>query len=319
MKTWLNAKRFVLWRNTIVLGVVVFAALGTATAEVGTVVGHWTDWSGTVDVKVYACSWVFGQHNTTTCSVDADYAIVGGGAEIWQQPVPGALLTASYPSDTGTWTASSKDEVYPDAHWLRAWAIGMKLTGVDDLRSQIHINPASASSPNTAAASGIQYGDILVGGGAYTTYSGQGELLTRSFPVVNMTSPYQSFWYAQSEDALHFDGGYDESGVVHSVSIGVPQCPVGFDGCLQAGYYYWNGPHGGGYQPSTIPQPDEGWATTSVGEDTNEDLPANNNRYLTTLIPNTSFARGSATVWSKDHGYAQSGWSIAYTVVVSKQ
>jgi hypothetical protein len=209
--------------------------------------------------------------------------------------------------DSATWKASTKDHVYAYNHYLRAYAIGMKLTGVTNLRSLITLNTTPYPQPNTAGCSWPSGSGFLVGGGAYTTYTGAGELLYRSLP-----SGDTACWYAASTDHLIVDN----SGVLKVVAIGLPQCPSGF-GCLQHGYFFWNGSHGGGYQSSTSTA-SGGWATTSVGGDTPTDSPFSANRLLSDLIPVTTGV-GGAKVWTKDHGVAQSGWSVAYDMVVAKQ
>jgi len=117
-----------------------------------------TDWSGQVHVRVYLGPWVYGQHNVTTVSVDTDYVLVGGGAEIYGAGNPGALLTASNPDlNLTTWHASSKDHVNPYPHSLRAYAIGLRLDGVSstDLRNYMVLvtqTSTPAHHPNAIAA-----------------------------------------------------------------------------------------------------------------------------------------------------------------------
>jgi hypothetical protein len=318
-------------RQTLLLGAILAGVAGpAAAAPIGTQIGHWTDYSGSIDVKVFRCDAVYGELNTSSCSVPADYAIVGGGAEtcatypgsgpcpnLWGQP--GALLTASYPSDTGTWTASSKDHAVVYNHYLRVYAIGMKLYGLThpvDLRSQLHFSYGTWPDPNTSGYALVAATDLLVGGGAFTNWSWPGELLIQSYPVPTL-QPSQGAWYAESGNPVF---GEDPFASVTAVAIGVPRCPDTYTGCLTGGLYSWNGPHGGGYEGSTIPQPDQGWATTSIGGIAEIDPSQwNYNRYITSMIPEVGFARGSATVWTKDHVNAQSGWSLAYSLVVAKQ
>src|SRR5262245_2622391 len=56
----------------------------TSAAIVGTVIGSWTDWSGSVSIRLYRCpaNFVSTGANSASCSVDSNYAIVGGGPEI---------------------------------------------------------------------------------------------------------------------------------------------------------------------------------------------------------------------------------------------
>ena len=84
-------------------------------------------------------------------------------------------------------------------HWLRAYAIGMKLAGVADTRAPVLVaGPGSASDPNTARCSPSMPSDfILVGGGAYTSWpaGNGGELRRRSFPA-NLND---RCWWRQSD------------------------------------------------------------------------------------------------------------------------
>jgi hypothetical protein len=306
---------------------------GAAVAEIGVEIGHWQDYSRTVDVKVFRCGWVYGQHNTASCTLPYPYAIVGGGAETCSfnpgtarcpesgvRGEPGALLTASYPSDTATWSVGSSDHVVPYAHFLRAYAIGMRLIGLThpvDLRSEMHIRSSRWPEWGLAYAM-VDAGDLLVGGGASTTTGWTGQLLKLSYPVPDFQGQGRGAWFASSGNQTFHT---DEQGTVTAYAIGIPRCPNTYNGCITTGMYWWNGPHGGGYQPSTIPQPDEGWATSSIGAYAQQDpaSPYIYNRFITAMIPEVGFARGSATVWSKDHVYPQSGWSVAYTLVVARQ
>src|SRR6266542_2640906 len=66
-------------------------------------------------------------------------AVTAGGAEIAGESTPGALLKASLPNPNNfganppntSWVARSSDNVQPQSHLLRAYAIGLRLIGMD--------------------------------------------------------------------------------------------------------------------------------------------------------------------------------------------
>jgi hypothetical protein len=294
-----------------------------ASALTGSLMGSYTDWSGNVSFRVYWCDWVGpSEVPTATCTIpDADYALVGGGAETCASypgalslcsgsqllASPGALLTASYPLDAATWKASSKDHIYVYSHYLRAYAIGMKLTGVSNLRSLINLHEVVAGGPNSAACSTAT--GFMVGGGTYATYSGYGKMLIQSRPG-NTTC-----WWGQVTDHVWFP---DPSGQVHVVAIGIPQCPAGFvGGCLQNGWFQWTGADGTGYQYSQS-FASGGWATSSIGGDAIS-LANQATRWLVDLRPAWYNAGGAQYVWTKDHGIVATGHANAYAFVVASQ
>jgi hypothetical protein len=291
-----------------------------ASALTGSLMGSYTDWSGRVSIRVYWCDWVGpSEVPSATCTIpDADYALVGGGAEICASypgalnlcsgsqltGSPGALLTGSYPLDAATWKASSKDHILVYSHYLRAYAIGMKLTGVSNLRSLINLHEV-AGAPDSACSTASGF---LVGGGAYATYSGNGSMLTHSSPV-----PSLNCWRAECTDHIFAP---DFSGVVHAIAIGIPQCPAGFvGGCLQNGLFTWNTADGTGYLFSQS-FASGGWAASSIGGQAHWD-DGQAPRWLVDLRPGWYNAGGAQAVWTKDHDYVAWGWTEADALVVA--
>jgi hypothetical protein len=190
--------------------------------------------------------------------------------------------------------------------------IGMKLTGVANLPVTIKSGFFNGSNPQGTVA--VQPGDILVGGGAFAYYTGAGAVLKETLAV-----PGTNSWTAQASDDLVAD----PSKGVYVYAFGVPRCPAGFNGCLTNAFYEWDpaGSAAPGAQPTTIPQPSQGWATTSVGGSARDNVNIYG-RWLIDLIPETDpgfAAQGSTTVWTKDHGYSEAGWSYARSLVVRKQ
>jgi hypothetical protein len=71
-----------------------------------------------------------------------DLVVIGGGAEATNRPPNGALLTASYSGQNlSAWLVSSKDHERPQPHFLKVYAIGLKIARMtrDALPQHIHI------------------------------------------------------------------------------------------------------------------------------------------------------------------------------------
>jgi hypothetical protein len=109
-------------------------------------------------------------------------------------------------SDGRTWRAACKDHQGVDNHKLTAYAVGLRLDGVNaaTLRSQILSSsftgppiPNGTSAPNL----GLVTGTMTIGGGAATVTSGPGQLLTASFAS-------SGTWNAASKDHLVASPGY---------------------------------------------------------------------------------------------------------------
>src|SRR5262249_41916937 len=157
----------------------------------------------------------------------------------------------------------------------------------------VTISAASFNGANPQGSVTVPAGNILVGGGAFAVYSGNGAVLKQSF-----ADPSTNSWFGQASDVLV----PDPSKSVYVNAISVPRCINGF-GCLINGFYEWDpsGTAAIGEQRTTIPQPDQGWATTSLGGAARDNVNIYG-RWLIDLIPEVDpgFAlRGSTTVWSK--------------------
>jgi hypothetical protein len=282
----------------------------------------YTDGTGRVVIRVFQCDWVGpAAHNQTSCTVGSGFVLVGGGAEVAQgnqahtpYPQPGALLTQSEPSPTLlTWLAGSKDHQFSDSHFLRAYAIGMRIKRPDgtflsaaDVMTQIYLSLPSDStqSPHPSVTADIsnsfsfQFGDIRLGGGAHVVGSPDfNQLLTSSFPAGSTQ------WSASSKD--HF---VSAPGIVEAVAIGIHPCAAIYGGgCLNAQVFSSGSVAvGTGYREITrnIGSP---FATVSIGGISSYNGPG---RLLVNMIPNMSTAngvRGGSTITTKDHGAADTG------------
>jgi hypothetical protein len=135
-----------------------------------------------------------------------DLVVVGGGA-VTEDGLPGALLTASRPSDDGrAWTVSSKDHLMPMPHRLTGYAIGMKIDGVGRRRLQRELltvcRARSMPVPHPVVSVAVPDGHTLIGGGFRANGDtgeppyGVGQLVAASFPELG------EVWTARSKDHL---------------------------------------------------------------------------------------------------------------------
>jgi hypothetical protein len=274
-------------------------------------VRDFTDASGAVTVRIATCGWSAAvPHPDASCSVDADFVLVGGGAEVEGEGNPGGLLTASYPSsDLTTWFASSKDHQRSFAHRLRAYTIGLRLNGVPaaTLRSLISLSQAtSVTAAHPSVVASVPPGFNLIGGGARANYSSAGQLLTTSRPAGGQ-------WLASSKDH-----GISNAGTVTAFAIGIPSGVIPGFGTLDVVASSVSSFSSGGYRSVSLATP-PGWVLTSVGGDAQY---SGAGRLLTDLLPFSdapSNTISGATVRSKDHEYSSSGNTFAYVIAARKQ
>lgn len=162
---------------------------------------QYTDGSGKIHLQFF--------YNSTTTAVHwphieaivpSDFIVVGGGAYTFDWiNQGGAYLYESRPDEGLTkWMASSKDHINSDVHNITAYAIGMKIDGVDPayLRSKIHYHPVTSNQPanHPHASYTIPQNCLLLGGGAYDYWQTWGNMLVASYPQSYDT------WYAEGKD-----------------------------------------------------------------------------------------------------------------------
>jgi hypothetical protein len=130
-----------------------------------------------------------------------EYKLLSGGAFIPDQTGngKGVLLTASFPESDNRWRALGKDHIESDSSTLTVYA--MALYDPDDIW-EVKIfsttsKVASGHADNTAFITDGSY--VLVGGGARVNYTGEGNLLTASYPLDSTT------WKASSKDHFRND------------------------------------------------------------------------------------------------------------------
>ncbi|RYZ01620.1 MAG: hypothetical protein EOO73_34890 [Myxococcales bacterium] len=250
---------------------------------------------GNLTVRYYTCGWSsLGQRNKATCTVDSDFVLVGGGAEIADDGAPGALLTGSYPSGE-SWIARSKDHEQAYPHRTRAYAIGLRIAGLSKSALQQSVKTKSFSSTGTVAHPSISYfppsNELILSGGAWTTYTGAGQLLTKSNRSSGGTG-----WVAASKDHVTSDpGGVD----VYVTTI--LKRPIGTTIDLATDQATSESlSSGGGYRSTTSISVDSSFVTGIGASDSGA------NRLLTDAYPSSS-ARGGGTVTTKDHMTPASG------------
>jgi hypothetical protein len=271
--------------------------------------------AGSVSARVYQCGWSvgnsnFGNHLTASCYVDTqDFVLVGGGAEIQGDPVPGGLLTTSMPNGNG-WFVTSKDHVDVGKHNLRAYAIGLRLAGytTTQLRGQVHVNSATGTSgASPTAFKGVPLDsngnfEVLLSGGAETHTTGPGLLLTGSWPSS------ATAWGAAAKDHVSSSPGF-----VTAYVISIPSCPPGLGYCLTSSNSNWFSSTGTGYRSSTISNP-TGWITVGVGGRSDY---SGSGRLLTDIAPLMS-GQGGVFGSTKDHKVLDSGRVQSYAMALRR-
>lgn len=270
-----------------------------------------TDSTGNLSVRIYKCKpSAVRAYPVTYCPVEDDYVLIGGGAEVVGTPSPGAMLTASY-ALSNRWIASSKDHYSSNPHQVRAWAVGLKLRGTvaATLRNDVTtVTVASASGTQPSAVAQITDSNyILVGGGAYVSTTGPGQLLTASFPAG------ANAWYASSKQHL-----LSSHGLVNVQAIGIRKRPSGLSYCLARSVRNVNNiPSNGGYSTSIAVNDNSSAVTVGFGAIARTSN-ANSHRFLTQVFP-LWVGNGGTYATTKDHIVPGGGSTDAYAVRISHQ
>ena len=268
------------------------------------------DAAGLVQIRVKTCDWTAAlEHPVTTCSVDPGFVLVGGGAEVEGSASGGGLLTHSFPANKATWVAASKDHVVAFSHRLRAYAVGMALSGMDSttLSNLVTIN-SGTSGASHAPSIEVAAPDfnILLSGGATANYQGAGQLLTDSHPA----SDNANAWVAASKDHQVSDVS-----TVTAYVISVPVClnnqwPNG--SCLNVTSPSNSTFVSTGYGLATVNTP-AGWAPLGVGGRARW---SGAGRLLTDLFPTNSVGGPGATAYSKDHDIVEGNTTDVWAMSV---
>ena len=133
-------------------------------------------------------------HPQAVAILPPGFMLTGGGAFV-DYTGSGNLLTASFPNSSSSWEARSKDHDIADPARITAYAIGLRSrTGVALQGIVQSATGAVAQHPMTQVA--LAPGWTLSGGGAIDNWSGNGNLLTASYPLGQS-------WLAAGKDHLH--------------------------------------------------------------------------------------------------------------------
>lgn len=287
--------------------------LGSVSEELGS--STFLDSSGKVQIRIKMCPWVGPASNpSATCDVDADYVLVGGGAQIEGNGNAGALLTESSPdSNLGSWRARSKDHVDVYKNRLRAFAIGLRLKNSSGqwispatLKNSIvrreNLSPGTSHQPQAVAE--LPPGYKLIGGGAQAHWSTKGLLLTQSYP--------DGFnWVAEAKDHVA-----SEMGSVSAFAIGIADTIPNF-GSLDVSVNNATVWSGSGYATASV-EPPSNFVLTSIGGYADWNV---SGRLLTDMMPLFDLPnenRMGAWITTKDHKRAATGNTTAYTIGVKK-
>jgi hypothetical protein len=255
--------------------------------------GCWdqVDSTGSIQVRMYMCKpSAVGSLNGSTCPVEADRVLVGGGGRVeGGNSNIGALLWGSLPPagslKGASWQAFSKDHVYSNPHQVRAFALGLKLktiTMTDYPATQLAsviVQTAASSGSSTGGGAAVALTppdatspgkrNILLGGGALTHWSGSGSM---------------------------------------------PSCPAGLGYCLDSKGVTTSGPSGSGYHSQFSTLDSANSVVIAVGGET---FYNGWGRMLVGLWPN-SVSNGMAVMTSKDHGFADTGNDLASYVALQR-
>ena len=134
-------------------------------------------------------------HPQAQAHVPPGHVLTGGGAFVdWRGA--GNLLTASYPSDDSTWSVASKDHDVSDPSQITAYAISIRHNRLQPIHHLIQSATGSVAPHPSAQVCLTDASYTLCGGGATDNWTGDGNLLTASFPQ-------QNCWQVAGKDHIH--------------------------------------------------------------------------------------------------------------------
>jgi hypothetical protein len=134
-------------------------------------------------------------HPDIQIAVPVGHVLTGGGAFVdWRGA--GSLLTASFPSDDSTWSVASKDHDISDPSQITAYAIGIRHRLIKPVQHLIESFTGSVAPHPTAQVCLTDGSYTLCGGGAVDNWTGDGNLLTASYPQ-------QNCWNVAGKDHIH--------------------------------------------------------------------------------------------------------------------
>jgi len=159
-------------------------------------------------------------HPSASAGIPQGYVMTGGGARAnWN--LEGSLLTASYPDGSTRWVAASKEHPNKSEETtVTAYAIGIKaadtasrlvkqLFEAQRFETRVFANTGGAAN-HPSAELAVDSGFVLLGGGAKSNWTTQGNLLTASYPGSRGT------WKVASKD----HAGFSEQCTITAYAIG---------------------------------------------------------------------------------------------------
>lgn len=132
-------------------------------------------------------------HPEARITVPDGYKLLSGGAlDDWSGA--GNLLTASFPESDNTWRASGKDHKEASPAKITAYAI--VTYDPDDIWDITQRSSTSDQTEHPTQEVSVQDGYTMIGGGAQVHWSGEGNLLTASYPRDGVT------WLCAAKDHI---------------------------------------------------------------------------------------------------------------------
>lgn len=152
-----------------------------------TLISTHTDSSGKISIAIFekVVPQPRSAHRDITIEVAEQYLAIGGGLQ-GSRLGNGHFLTASHPNQNlSAWQVSSKDHLHAHPVAVRAFAIGLKISGLtrEQLRQYISVNLASSAySATPQISTSVPKGYTLISGGFRINYFETGSLATASYP-----------------------------------------------------------------------------------------------------------------------------------------
>jgi len=152
-----------------------------------------------LDHKIVIVHSELSTHPKAAATVDAGYILTGGGV-LDESITSGNFIVATYPATTTTWLVQGKDHISGEPTQFFAYAIGIKPKNASvHITSSIHsVASASLSAASATVYPPTSYGQVS-GGGASVAYTGAGNLIWRTIPVLNVLDKPIG-WTAASHD-----------------------------------------------------------------------------------------------------------------------
>jgi hypothetical protein len=130
-------------------------------------------------------------HPEARITVPDGYKLLSGGA-LDDYSGAGNLLTASFPESDNTWRANGKNHIDASTAKLSAYAI--VTYDPDNIWDVVQRSTTSTQAGWPKGEASVPDGYTMIGGGAQVNWSGEGSLLTSSYPSNRIT------WTSSSKD-----------------------------------------------------------------------------------------------------------------------